>query len=490
MHSCLFFWFFRKAFFVMLFFSACLCKCACADDKTPNIVLIFIDDMGYADIGPFGATNYSTPNLDRMASEGRRFTNFIVSSAVCSASRAALMTGCIHERVGISGAFGPTSPHGIAASETTLAEICKSKGYATACFGKWHLGRAERFLPTNHGFDKYLGLPYSNDMWPYHPEELARKATGKATKSNYPPLPLIENLSVVDNEVTGEEQSHLTTEYTKRSVDFIRENQNTPFFLYLPHTMVHVPLYVSEKHNNKSGAGLFADVVQEIDWSVGQIFDVLRELKLAENTLVIFTSDNGPWLSYGDHAGSALPLREGKGTAWEGGVRVPTLMHWPNNIPANSTCSQLASTIDILPTVAGIINAKLPDIKIDGKDVRSLMVDHESPSPHVSFPYYYAKNELQAVRDSRWKLVLPHKYRSLQGNTGGSGGIPSNYKLVDAGLELYDLESDPSETKNVVASFPQVVLRLQAEAKKWRLELGDRLTGVEGSEIRPADRAN
>jgi len=454
--------------------------------ELPNVVVIFIDDMGYADIGPFGATAFPTPNLDRMAREGRRFTDFHVSSAVCSASRAALITGCYHERVGISGALGPNSKIGLSASEITLAEICKQKNYATTCIGKWHLGHHPKFLPTHHGFDSYYGLPYSNDMWPNHPEELAKRAAGVEVTSGYPPLRLLENATIIDAEVTGQEQSQLTTNYTQRTVDFIRKHRHEPFLVYLPHSMVHVPLYVSSKFAGKSDVGLFGDVVMEVDWSVGQILDTLKEVGVDEKTLVIFTTDNGPWLSYGNHAGSALPLREGKGTAWEGGIRVPTLMRWPEKIPAGTSCDELACTVDMLPTIAGMIGAKLPDHKIDGHDILPLMMGTAgAASPHETMPCYFANDELQAVRDPNWKLILPHQYRTLSGKHGGQDGIPAKYENVKTGLELYDMKNDRIESTNVAQDHPEIVARLEMAAERWRADLGDKLKDRKGSGIRP-----
>jgi arylsulfatase A len=456
--------------------------------ELPNIVVILIDDMGYADIGPFGGKAIPTPNLDRMAREGRRFTDFHVSSAVCSASRAALITGCYHERVGFSGALGPNANIGLSSSEITLAEVCKQKNYATTCVGKWHLGHHPKFLPTNHGFDSYYGLPYSNDMWPNHPEEVAKRAKNPESKPGYPPLPLVENTKIIDADVTGEDQTQLTTNYTERVVEFIRKHREQPFLVYLPHSMVHVPLYVSAKFAGKSGAGLFGDVVMEVDWSVGQILDTLKEVGVDEKTLVIFTSDNGPWLSYGDHAGSAAPHREGKGTAWEGGIRVPTLMRWPSKIPAGTTCDELACTVDILPTVASLIRAELPKHKIDGHDIMPLITGQiGAVSPYETMPCYYANDELQAIRDPSWKLVLPHQYRTLVGKGGGSGGIPAKYESAKAGLELYDMKNDRGETKNVAHEHPDVVARLQKAAEAWRAELGDKLTDRKGNSIRPHD---
>jgi arylsulfatase A len=437
-----------------------------APARPPNVVIFYIDDMGYADIGPFGAKGYSTPNLDRMAREGIRFTNFHVSSAVCSASRAALMTGCYHGRVGIHGALGPKSSIGINDNEMTIAELVKQKNYATAIFGKWHLGHHPQFLPVRHGFDEYYGLPYSNDMWPHHPE---------AKPGTYPPLPMVEGDKVVDDEVTPEEQPNLTTWYTERAVSFIQRNKAKPFFLYLPHNMCHVPLYVSDKFKGRTARGLFGDVIAEIDWSVGEVLKAIRESGIDEHTLVMFTSDNGPWLSYGDHAGSAGPLREGKGTSWEGGVRVPFVARWPGKIPQNRLCREPAMTIDILPTVAALTGAKLPDHKIDGKDIWPLLSgDANAKSPQEAYYIYYANNQLQTVISGQWKLLFPHTWRSLDGRPGGTNGIPAKYenrKLEQ--LELYDLHADVGETTNLADKHPDVVARLEALAEKMRADLGD-----------------
>lgn len=459
------------------------------NDRPPNVVIIFIDDMGYADIGPFGAEGYETPNLDRMAAEGMRFTDFIVSSAVCSASRAALLTGCYHRRVGISGALGPGSNIGIHADELTLAEVCKQKGYATAVFGKWHLGHHPKFLPLAHGFDEYFGLPYSNDMWPLHPDHVDLPDDAEQRKRGFPNLPLIEGDKVINANVSGEDQSQLTTWYTEHAVDFINRNRDQPFFLYLPHSMVHVPLFVSDKFKGQSQRGLFGDVVMEIDWSVGEILAAIKNNDLDNHTLVIFTSDNGPWLSYGDHAGSAAPLREGKGTAFEGGVREPTLMRWPGKIPAGATCNELSSTIDLLPTVAVLIGAELPAHKIDGKDIRPLMFGQGGArSPHGVFFYYYESGQLQAVRDRRWKLHFPHNYRTLADRPGGTGGKPAAYSQAKIDLELFDLKQDAGETTNVAQQRPGIVQRLLRSAEAARDDLGDTLTKRVGKGTRPAGR--
>ncbi|MDR1384303.1 MAG: sulfatase [Planctomycetaceae bacterium] len=472
-------------FFVFFFFFAAGSIFAAEQSQSPNIVVIFIDDMGYADVGPFGG-NVPTPNLDRLVAEGRRFTNFIVSSPVCSASRAALMTGCYHRRVGISGALGPNANIGLNPKEETLAEICKKKGYATAIFGKWHLGHHPEFLPLSQGFDEYFGLPYSNDMWPLHPDIVKLPPDAAARKRSFPPLHLIEGTTPQEEIVTPEIQKTLTTQYTERAVRFIEKNQDKPFFLYLPHSMVHVPIFVSDKFAGKSHVGLFGDVIMEIDWSVGQITETLRRLNLDKKTLVIFTADNGPWLSYGNHAGSAGVLREGKGTSFEGGVREPMIAWLPGRIPAGTETDQLASTIDILPTVAKLIDAPLPENKIDGKDVRPLLFDEPgAKSPHDAFPIYF-NQQLQAVRDSRWKLVLPHQYRTMQGQKSGENGTPGVYSQKQVKLALYDLQNDISETTDVSGEHAEIMQRLQNAAKAYLEELGER--NRQGYGVRPVGK--
>ncbi|MBA3483692.1 MAG: sulfatase [Pirellulales bacterium] len=461
--------------------------CAAPPAEQPNIVVIFIDDLGYADVGPFGATAYKTPHLDRMAAEGRRFTDFHTSSAVCSASRVALLTGCYHERVSIVGALRPHSPHGVNADELTLAELCKQRGYATAVFGKWHLGDRRRFLPLQHGFDEYYGLPYSNDMWPRGPR--GEELPADSPRRNQPKLRMFDGNKVVDEEVTGEDQTQLTKEYTRRAVDFIDRRRDQPFFLYLPHNMVHVPLYASKEFEGKSGAGMFGDVMMEVDWSVGEILAALKRNGLDEKTLVIFTSDNGPWLNYGNHAGSAGPLREGKGTMFEGGYRVPCVMRYPGKIPAGTECKELCATLDLLPTVAGLLDVDLPtDRIIDGRSIWPLMTGESGAvSPHDVF-YCYYDNELRAIRDERWKLLFPHQSRTLAGREGGRDGSPVQYDQQSVGSALYDLDADIGETKDVSKEHPEVVARLTAAAEIARDDLGDSLTGRKGKNIRPPGR--
>ncbi len=452
-----------------------------AEDRPPNIVIIFTDDQGYADVGCFGAKGFQTPNLDRLAREGCQFTNFHVAQPVCSASRAALLTGCYPNRIGIHGALGPKANVGIADGETTIAELLKTRGYATGMAGKWHLGHHPGFLPIHHGFDEYLGLPYSNDMWPFHPE---------AIPGTYPSLPLIEGDHVVDSEVTTEDQGRLTGLYTERAVSFINRHKDRPFFFYLAHSMPHVPLHVSDAYRGKSRQGLYGDVIQEIDGSVGAVLQALEANGVEKNTLVIFTTDNGPWISYGDHAGSAGSLREGKGTCWEGGVRVPCIMRWPGKVPSGTTSDAMLMTIDLLPTIARLVNAELPKCTIDGLDVWPLLSGEPgATNPHDAYVYYYEQNQLQAVvtSDGRWKLQLPHTYRSLSGRKGGHGGVPANYHEIKLDRpELYDLASDPGETTDIASRHPDIVKRLLAVAERARVELGDSLTKREGRGVRPS----
>jgi len=472
-----------RTFFFLLTLSLSLLPADAATDRSPNVIVVFMDDMGYADIGPFGAKAYPTPNFDRMAKEGRKFTDFYVTQAVCSASRAGLLTGCYNVRVGILGALGPRNTHGINASEVTLAEICKQKGYATACFGKWHLGHHKKFLPKQHGFDEYFGIPYSNDMWPYHPG--VRHLPMAERLKRWPHLPLIDGNAIINPALTGKDQEDITTQLTERTVSFIEKNKDRPFFVYLPHPMVHVPLYVSDKFRGKSKAGLFGDVMMEVDWSMGQILDTLRKHELDKNTLVIFTSDNGPWLSYGDHAGSAAPLREGKGTMFDGGCRESTLMWWPGTIPAGSECNTPAMTIDILPTVAELIGAKLPDHKIDGKSIVNLLTGTNAKSPHEAYYFYYG-SQLQAVRMGKWKLHFPHGYRTMAGKPGGKDGIPTRYSQSKIGLALFDLEKDIGEKTDVKDQHPAVVNRIKTLADAIRADLGDR--GAKGKGQREPGR--
>jgi arylsulfatase A-like enzyme/lysophospholipase L1-like esterase len=443
------------------------------EGRPPNFVIIFTDDQGYADVGCFGAKGFQTPNLDRMAREGMRLTNFYAAQPVCSASRTALLTGCYPNRVGILGALNPSSKHGISDSERTLAQVLKPRGYATAIYGKWHLGHHSRFLPTRHGFDDYFGLPYSNDMWPKHPT------------AKFPPLPLIEGEKTV---ATNPDQTQLTTWYTERAVKFIEKSKDRPFFLYVAHSMPHVPLHVSDKFKGKSRRGLYGDVIMEIDWSVGQILAALKKAGVDDRTLVLFSSDNGPWLSYGEHAGSAGPLREGKLSTWDGGQHEPCIVRWPGRVPAGAVCKEPLMTIDVLPTFAGLAGAALPQHKIDGLDVWPLLSGQPgATSPHEAL-YFYWGRDLQAVRGGKWKLHFPHTFPTLAGKSGGKGGKPAPYSQGKTGVALYDLDADAGETTNVADQHPDVVQRLQTLAEMARGDLGDASTRCEGKGVRPPGR--
>ncbi|MEO2067519.1 MAG: sulfatase-like hydrolase/transferase, partial [Flavobacteriaceae bacterium] len=313
----------------------------------PNIVIVLLDDMGYGDIESFGAINYSTPNINRLADDGMLFTNFYSAQAVCSASRAGLLTGTYPNRIGINGALSPRSKTGLHSKEKTIAEILKEKNYKTAVIGKWHLGYQKEFLPLNHGFDYYYGIPYSNDMWPVDFDGNPINDPNNYKKKAYPELPIIENYDKVAEVKTLDDQAKITTSYTEKSVDFINRNAKKPFFLYLPHSMPHVPIAASNKFKGKSNQGLYGDVMMELDWSLGQIVKALEENHILENTMIIFTSDNGPWLNFGNHAGNTGGLREGKGTVFEGGQRVPTIISWPRVVKKSTISNSLAASIDI-----------------------------------------------------------------------------------------------------------------------------------------------
>ena len=436
--------------------------------RAPSFIIIFCDDMGYADVGPFGAEGYQTPHLDRVAEEGIKFTDFYVGRSFCSPSRAALMTGCIPTRVGVGGNFGPKSTTGLNPEEMTIAEVLKQKGYATACFGKWHLGHLPQFLPPSQGFDEYFGLPYSNDMWPFHPN--VRHLPMEERLKRWPHLPLYEGLEITNAQIMPEDQVPLTTRLFERAVKFIDEHNDKPFFIYLPSPQPHVPLFVSDKYKGKTERGLFGDVISEIDWGVGQIADALKRNGIEEHTCIVFSSDNGPWLSYGDHAGSAKPLREGKGTNFEGGFRVPCLMRWPGRIPAGQVCGEIAGTIDLLPTFARLAGAPLPTKFIDGKDISDLMFGKAgAKTPHDVFYHYDGGNRLMALRSGRWKLMFAQSYNSP---IPGTGGLPGKGQRKQIELSLFDLEDDVSERTNVADKHPEVVERLKGYAEQMRKDLG------------------
>jgi arylsulfatase len=459
-------------------------------------VLILADDLGYGDVGCFNSRTCKTPNLDKLASEGTKFTDFYVAQAVCTASRAALMTGCYPNRVGLAGALNHTSKNGINPDEFLLPEMFKKAGYATAAYGKWHLGTAIEFNPLRHGFDEFFGIPYSNDNSKYHPTMAAEM----------PPLPLYDGEKIIEHDA---DQALFTKRFTERATDFIAKNKSKPFFLYVPHVMPHVPIFASPQFKGKSGTGLYADVVAELDWSVGEIMQSLADNGVADNTLVIFFSDNGPFLSYGNHAGSSGPLREGKLTSFDGGMRVPCLMRWPGVIPAGGRQREPIMAIDLLPTLAKLLKVPLPMTPRDGVDVMDVLtVQRGATSPHQALAFY-AGDELQAIRSGPWKLHFAHQYLTVNGPPGKDGkpanhanmkpagmdksgieGIASRhgYRVAQEPLALYDLRLDEGEKRNVADVHPDVVERLTKLAEPLSAELGDALKGVKGNAVRAAGK--
>ena len=431
--------------------------------EKPNFVLIFVDDLGYADIGPFGSTLHRTPHLDQMAAEGRKLTSFYVSANVCTPSRSSLMTGSYPRRVGLDEnekgqwVLFPRNEEGLNPDEITVAEMLKDVGYRTALVGKWHLGDQKAFLPTRHGFDSYFGIPFSNDMG----------HDSRRQPYNYPPLPLLRGEEVIEEEP---DQRLITQRYTQEALEFIESSKDGPFFLYLAHTMPHWPQYASENFAGKSKNGKWGDTVEEIDWSTGQIFAKLDELGIDDDTLVIFTSDNGGATR---HGASNAPLRGSKGTTWEGGHRVCFLARWPGHMPAGTSSDAMALSVDILPTFAALSGGEVPsDRVIDGKDIGPILLGGESePTPHVAY-YYYFMSHLNAVRSGRWKLHVARQ-----------GGRAPDYEPNPV-LELYDLHSDIGETENVAEAYPQVVERLQSLVEVARTDLGD--GKHPGRNVRPA----
>ena len=469
-----------------VFLSTLIFSCNPEKERLPNIVLIFTDDQGYGDVGVFGARGFTTPHLDKMAAQGMQFTDFYTAQAVCSASRAGLLTGCYPNRIGISGALMPWAVVGIHEDEVTIAEMLKQEGYVCGIFGKWHLGHHKKFLPLQHGFDEYFGIPYSNDMWPVNYDGIpVLDSASQPYKFRHPPLPLVDGNEKVREIHNLDEQNELTTLYTERAVHFIEKYKDRPFFLYVPHSMPHVPLGVSGKFAGKSEQGMYGDVMMEIDWSVGEILKALERQELDDNTIVIFTTDNGPWLNFGNHAGSTGGLREGKGTSFEGGQKVPCIMRWPGIIPEGVICNKMASTIDVLPTLAEITLAELPDHKIDGVSILPLLKGDPDANPRDQFLYYYQRNSLEAVRIGDWKLILPHNHRSYEDVLPGNDGWPGPYKNGQTGLELYDLRRDPGERYNVIEQYPEITEKLQKFAEEARMDLGDDLSAIRGANSRP-----
>lgn len=418
----------------------------------PNFIIIFADDLGYNDLGCFGSKKIKTPNLDRLAREGRKFTNFMVASPVCSPSRAALLTGCYPKRVGLhKHVLFPTSDYGLNPAEYTIADHFKSLGYSTACIGKWHLGHHPETLPRRHGFDSYFGIPYSNDM--NHPDNKgkAQPASDESWRNQAEYVkkwntPLIENEAIIELPV---DQRTITRRYTDKAIGFVTANQAKPFFLYLPHSMPHIPLFVPEDAYDPDPANAYKCVIEHIDAEVGRLVNAVRTLGLADNTYIIFTSDNGPWIKFANHAGSALPLRDGKSTTFEGGQRVPCIMWAPGRIPAGSSSDTLVSTIDLLPSLATLADSKLPENgnSIDGLDVSSTLTGDGS-SPRNEFIYYAAHGGLDGIRQGEWKLLV-RKPEPL----------------------LFNLREDISEKNDLASANPEKVAALKARMEELDAEI-------------------
>ena len=461
----------RKNFVPWLLMAAALGSVPCSlsasnamaaePSRKPNFIVIFCDDLGYGDLGCYGSTKNRTPHIDQLSKEGMRFTDFYSSSPVCTPSRASLMTGCYPRRVGMHEDYTghwvliPRSRRGLHPAELTVAEALKAQGYATACIGKWHLGDQPQHLPTRHGFDTYFGIPYSNDM--------------QQQKRGDPPLPLVQQEKVIE---APADQATLTQRYTREAIKFIEANRAKPFFLYLPHTFPHLPLFASPDFHGKSANGRYGDSVEEIDWSTGEILQCLDRLALAEDTLVLFTSDNG---SNGRNGGSNAPLAGAKGSTMEGGMRVPMVARWRGTVPADSTCSELATTMDILPTFCALAGSDLPESKIDGFDIRSLLTGaDDAVSPYEAL-FYYRRRQLQAVRLKDWKYHLPLAQTHPRWTTPDVLGNGRPGKLVN-------LKTDLRETTDLSKQHPEVMKRIHDLIKQATDRLGN--DAQQGSEQR------
>ncbi len=439
-----------------------------AQAAKPNFILIFADDQGYGDLSCFGSKTIRSPNIDRLADEGRKFTSFMVASPVCTPSRAALLTGCYPKRVGMhQHVLFPSSTKGLNPSEHTLADHLKSQGYATACFGKWHLGHHKEVLPTSNGFDTYFGIPYSNDM--NHPDNKGKPKGGadgmdilwkdpESTLTKWK-TPLFEDEKIIELPV---DQRTVTRRYTQKAIDFVKTHRNEPFFVYLPHSMPHIPLYVPDDVRDPDPKNAYINTIEHIDAEVGRLLDTIDDLKLTDNTYVIYTTDNGPWLSFKHHGGSAGPLRDGKGTTFEGGQRVPCLIRGPG-ISAGTVCNELMGTIDVLPTIAAITGAPLPGKnKIDGIDASNLWLGTAEKSARSEFIHYTSRGDIEGIRQENWKLLVK-KPRVNRNNRQTTEKPPEVF--------LFDLKKDVGEQNNLAEEHPEIVERLQRRMEEVDAEI-------------------
>ena len=469
---------------LMIFMAVSMAGCTRSErEGPPNVIFIFADDMGYTDLSSYGQTQWETPALDRLGTEGARFTDFYVPTPACSPSRAALLTGRYPLKAGVREVISPRTLRGLPEAERTAAEIFRDAGYRTGMVGKWHLGAHPDFLPTNHGFETWFGLPYSND---YSPRSINNP---RSYAVQWMELPLLRDTTIVEREP---DQRYLTERYTQESIEFIRANKEEPFFLYLAHSMPHVPLWVSDPFLGASGAGLYGDVIEEMDASTGRILDELEALGLDDDTIVVFTSDNGPWLLMGDHGGTRGDFREGKATTFEGGVRMPAMIWAPGRIPAGQVVREPVISMDILPTVLNMAGIEMPSnldgvplygiLSGDGARTSDAGLDSERPL------FFYRSGQLRSMRKGKWKLHVPHAYTSILEEYGarpGSGGHPGAYGRAEIGIALYDLEDDPSESVDLAADYPEVVEALMVHIEDARDRIGDELTDHVGSEATP-----
>ncbi len=452
-------------------------SCTPPPERPPNVIVIFVDDMGYTDLSSYGATQWQTPHLDRLGSEGVRFTNFYVPTPACSPSRAAILTGRYPLKAGVREVLNPRSLRGLPEIETTAAELFRDAGYRTGAIGKWHLGSHPVFLPTNHGFDSWFGLPYSNDM-----SQLSIN-NPRSHAANWPAIPLMQDTTAVAREP---DQRFLTQWYTEEALSFIEEYREESFFLYLAHSMPHVPLWVSDPFQDASGGGLYGDVIQEVDASTGRIMRRLVELGLDQQTIVVFTSDNGPWLLMGDHGGTRGEFREGKATTFEGGVRMPAMIRAPGRVSSGITIDEPAIVMDVLPTVLNLAGIDVPD-NLDGVDLTGALRSESELDPERPL-FFYRSGQLRSMRKGKWKMHVPHRYVSMTEETGavpGSGGHPGSYGRAEIGVALYDLFADPAESVDLKDEYPEVVAELMTHIEFARAHIGDELTDRVGSEATP-----